>query len=236
MLTLALDTATKVCSVSLVEDGKVLAEYDVAMGMTHSEGLLPQLDQLKTRTGIGREKVDRIAVSIGPGSFTGLRIGLATAEAAAYAWKCGVCGVNTLEAMAWNIPVEGVLLVPMLDAQKGNFYAAGYRWNGDAPETFRDVEMLAPADLMERLAAYEGPVLLMGECGKLDRQIQSGRLTLPENVKMAPLQVRLPKASSVGLASESLPCMEGEDIFGLRPYYIRKSEAEELWDKRHSGK
>ena len=92
MLTLALDTATGVCTVGLVQDGHVLAEYDISVGLTHSEGLMPQLDQMFARTGIKKEEIDRIAVSIGPGSFTGLRIGLAAAEAMAYAWQCGICG------------------------------------------------------------------------------------------------------------------------------------------------
>ena len=98
MLTLALDTSTRVCTVGLVQDGHVLAEYDISVGLTHSEGLMPQLDQMFARTGIKKENTDRIAVSIGPGSFTGLRIGLAAAEAMAYAWQCGICGVNTLQA------------------------------------------------------------------------------------------------------------------------------------------
>ena len=113
MLTLALDTATGVCTVGLVQDGHVLAEYDISVGLTHSEGLMPQLDQMFARTGIKKEEIDRIAVSIGPGSFTGLRIGLAAAEAMAYAWQCGICGVNTLQAMAYNIPLAGVVLAPV---------------------------------------------------------------------------------------------------------------------------
>ena len=117
MLTLALDTATKVCTVALVRDGAILAEYDISVGLTHSEGLMPQIDQMFRRTGLAKEAVDRIAVSIGPGSFTGLRIGLAAAQAMAYAWDCGLCGVNTLDGLAWNVPVPGVVLAPVLDAQ-----------------------------------------------------------------------------------------------------------------------
>ena len=76
MLTLAIDTATKVCSVALCRDGEIIAEYSIHMGMTHSEGLLPQLEQLLKRTNTKKQDIDLIAVSMGPGSFTGLRIGL----------------------------------------------------------------------------------------------------------------------------------------------------------------
>ena len=227
MLTLALDTATRVCTVGLVQDGHVLAEYDISVGLTHSEGLMPQLDQMFARTGIKKENTDRIAVSIGPGSFTGLRIGLAAAEAMAYAWQCGICGGNTLEAMAYNIPVEGVVLVPVLDAQKGNFYAAFYEWTDGELRKVRPVEMADRETLLQQLQACGKPVLLMGECEKLMKK------ELPDGISVAPEQVRLPKASSVALAAEDTEPLTGEDVFTLRPYYIRKSEAEELWEKRH---
>ena len=230
MLTLALDTSTRVCTVGLVQDGQVLAEYDISVGLTHSEGLMPQLDQMFARTGIKKENTDRIAVSIGPGSFTGLRIGLAAAEAMAYAWQCGICGVNTLEAMAYNIPVEGVVLAPVLDAQKGNFYTAFYEWTDGELRKIRPVEPVEMADretLLQQLQACGKPVLLMGECEKLMKK------ELPDGISVAPEQVRLPKASSVALAAEGTEPLTGEDVFTLRPYYIRKSEAEELWEKRH---
>ena len=128
MLTLAIDTATKVCTVALCREQELLAEYTINMGMTHSEGLLPQLEQLIERTGIQKQDIELLAVSMGPGSFTGLRIGLATAEAMAYAWQCCLHGVDTLKALAYNIQLEGVVLSPVLDAQKGNFYQALYEW------------------------------------------------------------------------------------------------------------
>ena len=118
MLTLAMDTATKVCTVALCRDNELLAEYNINMGMTHSEGLLPQIQQLLDRTGIKKNEIELLAVSMGPGSFTGLRIGLATAEAMAYSWQCYLHGVDTLKAMAYNIPVDGVVLSPVLDAQR----------------------------------------------------------------------------------------------------------------------
>ncbi|HBX75426.1 MAG: tRNA (adenosine(37)-N6)-threonylcarbamoyltransferase complex dimerization subunit type 1 TsaB [Acidaminococcaceae bacterium] len=227
MLTLALDTATGVCTVGLVRDGNVLAEYDISVGLTHSEGLMPQLDQMFDRTGIKKEEIERIAVSMGPGSFTGLRIGLAAAEAMAYAWGCGICGVNTLQAMAYNIPVDGVVLAPVLDAQKGNYYTAFYIWEKGEVQELQPVEMADGKTLVQQLQALGKPVLIMGECGKLLKQ------ELPSGIAIAPEQVRMPKASSVALAAEGQEALTGKDIFTLRPYYIRKSEAEELWEKRH---
>ena len=228
MLTLALDTATKVCAVGLVRDGKVLGEYEISVGLTHSEGLIPQMDQLLSRTGLEKTEIDRIAVSLGPGSFTGLRIGLAAAEAAAYVWQCGVCGVSTLAAMAYNLPVEGTVLVPVLDAQKGNYYAAFYSWDGGRVQELRGAFIAAGTDLPGLLAAVGKPAVLLGEYDRLTT------LAWPDNVYFAPEQVRWPKASSVALAAEQEETLTGEGLFSLRPYYIRKSEAEELWDKRHA--
>ncbi len=201
MLTLALDTATGVCTVGLVQDGHVLAEYDISVGLTHSEGLMPQLDQMFARTGIKKEEIDRIAVSIGP--------------------------VNTLQAMAYNIPLAGVVLAPVLDAQKGNYYTAFYEWVSGELKELQPVEMADRETLLQQLQRCGKPVLLMGECERLLKQ------DLPAGILAAPEPVRLPKASSVALAAEGRKVLTGEEVFTLRPYYIRKSEAEELWEKRH---
>ena len=111
--------------------------------MTHSEGLLPQLDQLLQRTGVQKQDIELLAVSMGPGSFTVLRIGLATAEAMAYSWQCCLHGVDTLKAMAYNIQLEGRVLSPVLDAQKGNFYQALYEWRSGELVELAPVEVVS---------------------------------------------------------------------------------------------
>lgn len=228
MLTLAIDTATKVCTVALCRDTKILAEYSINMGMTHSEGLLPQLDQLLARTGVKKEEIELLAVSMGPGSFTGLRIGLATAEAMAYSWQCYLHGVDTLKALAYNIPLEGRVLSPVLDAQKGNFYQALYEWRKGELVELSPVAVVSREQALERIALQGTPALLLGECDKL---VKAG---LPEFVQAAPEALRLPKASSVALAAQhDFDAENDKKIFGLEPYYIRRSEAEELWEKKH---
>ncbi len=228
MLTLAMDTATKVCTVALCRGQEILAEYTINMGMTHSEGLLPQLEQLLERTGTRKKDIELLAVSMGPGSFTGLRIGLATAEAMAYSWQCYLHGVDTLKALAYNIPLEGVVLSPLLDAQKGNFYQALYQWQDGSLLELEPVQVVSAQQLLERLALQGTPSLLLGECTRL---VRAG---LPDWVKPAPEALRMPRASSVALAAQAeFDAAADKKIFGLEPYYIRKSEAEELWEKRH---
>lgn len=230
MLTLAIDTATKVCAVGLCRDGEILAEYTVNVGMTHSEGLLPQLDQLLDRTKIAKSTIDLLAVSIGPGSFTGLRIGLASVEALAYSWHKPVCGVNTLQALAYNLPVGGYVLSPVLDAQKGNFYQAVYEWQEGKLVQRQGIKVVNLQQLLENLAVWGTPALLLGECRLINDD------ALPAWCKKAPRHLCLPQASSVALLAESeYAAGHTDDIFGLTPYYVRKAEAEELWEKRQQG-
>lgn len=229
MLTLAIDTATKVCSIALCRDQEILAEYTINMGMTHSEGLLPQIEQMLERSKVNKESIDLLAVSMGPGSFTGLRIGLATAEAMAYSWKACLHGVDTLEALAYNIPIENIILVPVLDAQKGNYYQAIYEWQNGKLVKLAGVEVVNKERLLSRISEYaaDKQAVLLGECSKL------AKLELPANVKLAPLTLRMPKGGSVALVAEAgFDPEQDKRIFGLEPYYIRRSEAEELWEQR----
>ena len=230
MLTLAIDTATKVCTVALCRERELLAEYTINMGMTHSEGLLPQLEQLLARTGVEKKDIGLLAVSMGPGSFTGLRIGLATAEAMAYAWQCCLHGVDTLKALAYNVQLESIILSPVLDAQKGNFYQALYQWQNGQLVELAQVAVVNAQEALERIALQGTPALLMGECERLVKKVPDG---LPTWVREAPVALRMPRASSVAWAAlDEFDPEADKKIFGLEPYYIRRSEAEELWEKK----
>ena len=164
---------------------------------------------------------------MGPGSFTRVRIGLAPAEAMAYSWHCCLHGVDTLEALAYNIPLEGILLSPVLDAQKGNYYQALYKWETGQLVKLSPVEVVSKDRLLEKIKEQQMPTLLLGECNKLTK------LDLPDNVRLAPASLRMPKGSSVALAAAAgFDPEQDKKIFGLEPYYIRRSEAEELWEQR----
>ena len=230
MLTLGIDTATKVCTVALTQDNKVLASYEINMGMTHSEGLVPQLEQMLKRAGIAKKDLELIAVSRGPGSFTGLRIGLATAEAMAYALHIPMIAVSTLEVLAYNLPVDNVLLAPVLDAQKGNFYLALYEWQEGQLQEIDPVQIIAGKAICGLLEKHKKQAVILGECEKI---------TVPEtgNISLAPFWNRLPKAAAVAILGADKHQAGGDlDYFGTEPIYIRKSEAEELWDKRQQNK
>mgnify|MGYP000162752654 FL=1 len=170
MLTLGIDTSTRVSSVALCDGEKILGEVDINVGMTHSEGLVPQLEVLLERTHIQKSELELIAVSRGPGSFTGLRIGMATAEALAYSLKIPLRAVDTLEAISYNLPVAGVLLVPVLDAQKGNLYVGQYLWDQGRLEEVEPVSILSQKEIIPLMEQKDRPVILLGECHRIPKK------------------------------------------------------------------
>lgn len=237
MLILAIDTATQVSSVAVASEERLAAELIMQGRLTHSETLMPHIEQVLKMAGSGREKLEGIAVSRGPGSFTGLRIGMAAAKALSYALELPLAGVSTMAALACHYPVTGVRLVTMLDAQKGNAYVQPFHWEKRAgrmhlvPE-----EEIRVAPLNETVAACGASgqeTLLLGD---IVRKKIAGRLSLPENVSLPPPYLMMPRAACVArLGLEKLAAGETSNAMDMEPFYLRRSEAEVLWDKRHPG-
>ena len=149
---LALDTSTLVSSVAVADTDKLLAELTLETRLTHSETLMPHIEQVLAMADIDKTKLAGVAVSIGPGSFTGLRIGLASAKGMAYALDIPLIGVPTMEALACQCPVPGIYAVPLIDAQKGNAYMAVYRWEDGQLVEQQAVEVLSVDDCLDRIA------------------------------------------------------------------------------------
>ncbi|MBP2655751.1 MAG: universal protein YeaZ [Firmicutes bacterium] len=228
---LALDTATLVSSVALATADTLLAEMTLETKKNHSEQLMPHIEQLLALAEVSKSEVEAVAVSIGPGSFTGLRIGLATAKALAYAWKVPVVGVPTLAAMAFGCPVPGAILAPTLDAQKGNLYLALYSGQGGAVTPIGKPRVVNHSDAFAELAKMDEPVVVLGEAVKL----YSSQLASEPRLYIAGPHIAMPRAANVAfLGLSMLAAGEKHDVMTLEPMYIRRSEAEELWDKRRS--
>ena len=231
MSILAIDTASSVSSVAVASEGKLRAEVTVEAGRTHSETLLSHIEGALSFAGIERSALTGVAVGIGPGSFTGLRIGLATAKAIAYGLGIPLVGVSTLAALALAFPVPDVYTLVLMDAQKGNAYAGLYEWRDGSLHEVRPVRVAPLAEAIAEAADRGKPVLLTGELA-VKKRARLGNL--PDNVTLAPAHLLTARASHVAwLGIARLAAGERDDPMTLEPFYIRRSEAEVLWEKRH---
>ena len=231
MSILAIDTASSVSSVAVASEGKLRAEVTVEAGRTHSETLLSHIEGALSFAGVERSALTGVAVSIGPGSFTGLRIGLATAKAIAYGLDIPLVGISTLAALALAVPVPDVHTLVLMDAQKGNAYAGLYDWCDGNLHEVRPVRVAPLAEAIAEAADMGKPVLLTGEL-VLKKRARLGNL--PDNVTLAPAHLLTAHASHVAwLGIARLAEGERDDLMTLEPFYIRRSEAEVLWEKRH---
>lgn len=231
MSILAIDTATQVSSVAVASADKLAAELTMQAKLTHSETLMPHIKEVLRMANVRKEQLEGIAVSIGPGSFTGLRIGLAAAKAMAYALDLPIVGVSTLKALAYHYPVPGIRIVSLLDAQKGNAYCESYEWEKGALTVVNPVEILPLAEILAECAESGRETVVLGDIAA--RRIR-GKVDLPANVTVAPAHLVMPRAACVAmLGLQELAAGHTDNVMNMEPVYIRRSEAEVLWEKRH---
>ena len=231
MSILAIDTATQVSSVAVASEARLSAELTMQARLTHSETLLPHMEQVLRMATVKKEDLDGIAVSMGPGSFTGLRIGLAAAKAVCYALKLPLVGVPTLEAMAWHYPVPGVRIVTLLDAQKGNAYRQSFRFHEGRMEAQEEIAVAGLPEVIASCGKMQEQVVLLGDV--VPKKI-AGKLELPANVSLAPAHLVMPRAACVAMVGlKKLAAGEVGNVMDMEPVYFRRSEAEVLWEKRH---
>lgn len=230
MPVLALETSTLVSSVALVTEESLVAEITLQTKLTHSERLMPHISAVLAMADMTPKEISAVAVSIGPGSFTGLRIGLATAKALAYALQVPVIGVPTLHALAYGCSLPGIYLSPMLDAQKGNVYQAVFQQTPAGLQQIMDTRVVACSAALEELAALNQPIAVLGEGAILYRREIAA---FGEKFILPPPHLIIPRAGSVGFVGQQM-LKEGvrHDVMTMEPLYIRRSEAEVLWEKR----
>ena len=226
MRVLAGDTSTSVNTVAIVDGDQVLAETVVECGRTHTERLLGTIDWVLDQAGMTLDALDVLAVSIGPGSFTGLRVGLATWKGLAAGAGLGLIGVPTLDAMTRVCVFTDVIVCPLLDAKMGEVFGATYAFTAGERRKLTE-DLACPVD--DILAKLEGEVVFLGDGAekyRADIERQMGKAVfLP-----GPLSV--PRAAAV--ASEARALFEAgvsTDPASVSPVYLRKSQAEEARDK-----
>jgi tRNA threonylcarbamoyladenosine biosynthesis protein TsaB len=212
---LSIDTATEVLALC-IDDGAARASLALRRGLQHSPALLPLADRLLTEMGITARDLELVVCSVGPGSFTGIRIGLATAKGIAFATGCPLVGVSTLEALALPWSCFDGDVWPVIDARKGRWYAACFR-AGQRTTGYLD---LAPADLVARVAAGRPRVLLAGP----DAPRFASGFAGPSLAGVPVTDLFDPAA--VLVAGRARFASEGALPESLAPLYLRQSEAE----------
>lgn len=223
MLLLAIDTTTAACSVALARSGELVAEVTTVIPRSHSQRLLPLVDGLFQETPCSIADVDALAVSRGPGSFTGLRIGLATVRGLALALDKPVTGVCTLEVLAHGAGARG-LICPVLNARREQVYTALYRADGAEPQTVMPGQAMAVSSLINKLRQWREPVWFCGDGTNL--VYEGARKELADARRVAPHH-RCNRASALAdLAFYIARRGELIDADKLTPLYLRESQAE----------
>lgn len=224
MKVLAIETSTYSGSIAVSEDDRVLGEYYLNMGPTHSERLVPAIDGLLGELGIGRKELGGVAVSLGPGSFTALRVGISTAKGLAYSLGIPVAGASSLEILAMNLPYSPFQVCALGDARKGELYAAFFRTDGGRVLRIRADAILQPAGLMEII---KEETIFIGEGALLYRDFLEDNGLGGEVLRICPPYLNYPRASSLAFYGfKRFTEGHADEVLGLAPMYLRKPDAE----------
>lgn len=225
MIILALDSSGLVATVAIVSEEAMLAEYTVHYKKTHSQTLLPMLNEITKMVELDMEKVDAIAVAAGPGSFTGLRIGSATAKGLGLALGKPVIGVPTLEGLAYNLFGTDQLICPMMDARRNQVYTGLYEFEGPNLKAIRPQAALGIEEILEEINKLGRKVILIGDGTAVHAETIDGMLKVPYSY--APIHLNRQRAGAVG-ALGILYYKKG--LYGPaaqhEPEYLRLSQAE----------
>ena len=230
MRILAIDTSGQNCSVAIIDEEKVICDFNLSIGTTHSETLLPMIDEVCKTSRIDLSEVDVLACGIGPGSFTGLRIGLATIKGFALAQNKNVIGVPTLDALAYNIANFDGIICSVLDARNNNVYAGIYKYENDKVVLKDDYITENLDTLIDILKSKNEKVMFVGD-GAVSFK-QQFKDALNEKAKFAPIHLNNQLSSSVAKAALDRALENDfDDADTLNPMYLKKSQAERTFEE-----
>ena len=220
MLILAFESSARPASAALVRDGRLLAQSLQCSALTHSRTLLPMAEDLLKNTGVKLEELDAIAVAHGPGSFTGIRIGVSTVKGLCWGAEKPCVGVSTLEAMAWHGLAAGGVICPVMDARRAQVYNALFRIEDGRPVRLCPDRAISLEDLAEELHALGESVFLVGDGAELTNAFLDAQ-ALP--CRVAPDDLVWQDAWGVAMAAQGKPLISGAELL---PVYLRLSQAE----------
>ncbi|MEN8904587.1 MAG: tRNA (adenosine(37)-N6)-threonylcarbamoyltransferase complex dimerization subunit type 1 TsaB [Clostridiales bacterium] len=231
MKLLAIDTSTSCAGICIYEDNKVLAELNINNDKkTHSQKLIPYINNLLKEFGFKVSDFDIFAVTTGPGSFTGLRIGITTVKIFSYIYKKPLVGVTTLDTMVYNYHFSEKILCPIIDARNSQVYTSIYTNNGHL-DRITDYMAIHIDELIKILNNFNREIIFLGD--GIDKHRDFLDKTIKSKCFFSPANLKFQKSSSLAtLAYEMYLRGEVSNSFKLEPFYLRKSQAERIRDER----
>ncbi len=221
MKILAVDTSSFPASVAILENNIILGESVIRNQKKHSQNLMYMTERLFNDLGMDISEIDAFAVTVGPGSFTGLRIGISSVRAFAQAMNKPVIAVNTLEALAYNCACSDKTVVPMLDARRDEVFTAAYEFCEGAVKEITAPCVMTVGEINEK---YKD-VIYIGDGAIAHRDELSGGIFMPANLN----EVRASSVAALAYAKSD----EGEHYNKIQPLYLRKSQAEREYEERN---
>lgn len=233
MRILAIESSSLVASVAIVEDGVTMAEYTANFKKTHSQTLLPMIDSMVGLLGIDLATIDAIAVSGGPGSFTGLRIGSATAKGLGLALNKPLIHIPTLDGTAYNLYGANGLICPIMDARRNQVYTGIYRFEQEF-EVVMKQDAMDMGELIEKLNEMGERVIFLGDGVPVHENLIREKMTVPFD--FAPAHMNRQRAASVAaLGAVYFAAGKTETAAEHGPDYLRKSQAEREREEREAA-
>ena len=235
MKILGLDSSGIVASVAIVEDDVLIAEYTVNYKKTHSQTLLPMLDEIAKMTELDLNSIDAIVVAAGPGSFTGLRIGSATAKGLGLALKKPLIAIPTVEGLAYNLYDIPGLICPIMDARRKQVYTGIYRFTDHQLKVVEDQMAVSMETVIEKLNQYGEAVTFLGDGVSVFHELIAEKMTVPYS--FAPAHVNKQRAAAVAALGE-IYYRQGKTETAMEhvPDYLRVSQAERERAEREAAK
>ena len=235
MKILGIDSSGLVASAALAADGILVSEFTVNNGQTHSQTLLPMIERVVEMSGVPLEALDAIAVSAGPGSFTGLRIGASTAKGMGLALNIPIVPVPTLEGLAYRVWAPDTFICPMMDARRNQVYTGIYRIAGNQLETVEGQCAVSIEEITEKVNQLGQKVILLGDGIPVHMEFLKNQLTVPW--EEAPVHMSRQSAAAVAALGE-IYFSQGkwEEARKHCPIYLRKSQAEREREQKEQGR
>lgn len=225
---LAIDTSTNVLGVGIASNEKIIGEYITNIKRNHSTRVLPAIDFLLKDCGMDIKEINKIIVANGPGSYTGLRIGLTIGKTLAWTLNIPIVGVSSLKLMAASARYFDGYISPVMDARRGNIFTGLYEYKEGKLMQAVDDQHIPTEEWCKLLKTFDKPVLFLGNDVVIHEQVIVNQLA--KQVQFAPITVNIPKPGELALLAKDL---KEENVHSFAPNYLRLAEAEAKWREKN---